>query len=188
MNVGYLLANSAAKFGRQEAVVCDQGRWSFAQFEERTARLAGAMRAAGLVRGEKVALLFFNGGPFVETYFAAIRVGLVAVPVNFRLVGAEMAYILQDSGAAALFHGPEFLPVIAEIRDQCPALRFVVCPGGERPRALDYEEFLSQGTPCGVDATVTESDQCQLMYTSGTTGKPKGVQRDTGGYAVALAA
>ncbi|TFG42722.1 MAG: long-chain-fatty-acid--CoA ligase [Syntrophobacterales bacterium] len=175
MNVGYLLANSAAKFGRQEAVVCDQGRWSFAQFEERTARLAGAMRAAGLVRGEKVALLFFNGGPFVETYFAAIRVGLVAVPVNFRLVGAEMAYILQDSGAAALFHGPEFLPVIAEIRDQCPALRFVVCPGGERPRALDYEEFLSQGTPCGVDATVTESDQCQLMYTSGTTGRSKGV-------------
>ena len=133
------------------------------------------MRAAGLVRGEKVALLFFNGGPFVETYFAAIRVGLVAVPVNFRLVGAEMAYILQDSGAAALFHGPEFLPVIAEIRDQCPALRFVVCPGGERPRAIDYEEFLSQGTPCGVDATVTESDQCQLMYTSGTTGRSKGV-------------
>lgn len=175
MNVGYLLANSASKFGPREAVVCDQGRYSFARYEERTARLAGALRAAGLGRGEKVALLFFNGGPFVETYFAAIRVGLVAVPVNFRLVGAEMAYILQDSGAAALFHGPEFSPVIDEIRTQCPALRLVVCPGGDGRRAMDYETFLSQGAPCGVDPAVIESDQCQLMYTSGTTGRPKGV-------------
>ena len=78
--------------------------------------------AAGLKRGERIALLFFNGSPLAETYFAAVRAGLVATPVNFRLVGQEILYILNDSGAAALFHGPEFVPVVEEVRDRCPAL------------------------------------------------------------------
>ncbi|MBN2034807.1 MAG: long-chain fatty acid--CoA ligase [Deltaproteobacteria bacterium] len=173
MNVGYLLANSAAKFPNREAVVCDQGRWSFARFDERVSRLAGAMLASGLKRGERVALLFFNGGPFVETYFAAVRVGLVATPVNFRFVGEEISYIINDSGAVALFHGPEFLSVVEEVRDQCPSLRFTVCPGGG-PCGYDHEAFLEGGEPLAVDSTVIESDPCQLMYTSGTTGRPKG--------------
>lgn len=173
MNVGYVLANSAAKFPDKEAIVCDQGRMTFAVFENRVARLAGAMRASGLTRGERVALLFYNGSPFVETYFAAIRVGLVATPVNFRFVGEEIVFILNDSGAAALFHGPEFLPVVETVRQKCPALRLVVSPKGGAA-TLDYEAFLSEGQPCPVDMTVTESDRCQLMYTSGTTGRPKG--------------
>ena len=173
MNVGYLLANSAAKFPQQEAMVSDHGRLTFSQFEQRVAHLAGAMLGAGLRRGERVALLFYNGSPFAETYFAAVRVGLVATPVNFRLVGQEIVYILKDSGAAALFHGPEFMPVVEEVRDQCPELRLVVCPRGG-PRTLDYEEFLATGQPSEVDLTVSDSDQCQLMYTSGTTGRPKG--------------
>jgi hypothetical protein len=93
--------------------------------------------------------------------------------VNFRLVGEEIAYILNDSGASALFHGPEFRPVVEGIRDRCPALRLTVCPGGG-PRSPGYEEFLAGGAPAEVDASVVESDQCQLMYTSGTTGRPKG--------------
>lgn len=173
MNVGYLLANSAAKFPQIEGVVSDQGRWTFSQFEDRAARLAGAMLASGLKRGDRVAILFYNGSPFVETYFAAVRVGLVATPVNFRFVGEEIAYILNDSGASALFHGSEFQSVVEEVRDRCPALRLTVCPGGGLC-SLKYEEFLAGGAPAEVDAGVAESDQCQLMYTSGTTGRPKG--------------
>jgi fatty-acyl-CoA synthase len=173
MNVGYLLSNSAAKFPQLEAMVSDQGRWTFSQFEGRAARLAGAMLDAGLKRGERVAILFYNGSPFAETYFAAVRVGLIATPVNFRLVGEEIAFILNDSGASALFHGPEFGPVVEEVRDRCPALRLTVCPGGG-PHSPDYEEFLAGGAPAEVDARLSESDQCQLMYTSGTTGRPKG--------------
>lgn len=173
MNVGYVLANSAAKFPQREAIICDQGRMTYGLFENRVARLAGAMLAAGLTRGERIALLFYNGGPFVETYFAAVRVGLVATPISFRLVGDEIVYILNDSGAAALFHGPEFHSVIEQIRHQCPSLRLAVCPGGGKG-TVDYEEFLLEGPPCAVDMTVTEQDRCQLMYTSGTTGSPKG--------------
>ena len=173
MNIGYLLSNSAAKFPQREALVSDQGRSTFFQFECRVARLAGAMLDAGLKHGDRVAILFYNGSPFAETYFAAVRVGLVATPVNFRLVGEEIAYILNDSGATALFHGPEFLPVVEEVRDRCPALRLTVCPGGGS-RTLGYETFMAGGRPVEVDTGLAESDPCQLMYTSGTTGRPKG--------------
>jgi len=173
LNVGFLLSNSAAKFSGQEAVVSDQGRMTFAQLDLRAGRLSGAMIRAGLERGERVAILFYNSAHFVETYFGAVRVGLVATPVNFRFVGEEMAYILNDSGASALFHGPEFMSVVEEVRDQCPCLRFVACPGGG-PRSFDYEDFISRPEPLPLDTTVSEPDSCQLMYTSGTTGKPKG--------------
>jgi fatty-acyl-CoA synthase len=169
MNVGFLLYNSALKFPRREALVTDQGRMTFSQLEARVSKLAGAMLAAGLRRGERVAILYLNGAPFVETYFAAVRVGLVATPVNFRLVGAEMAYILNDSGAAALFHGPEFSDTVAQIREGCPGLRLVVGPGD-----TGYDAFVKNGGPVQFDSTVAQSDPCQLMYTSGTTGKPKG--------------
>ncbi len=173
MNVGYLLANSAAKFPLKESLVCDQGRLTFDMLEKRVAHLTGAMSASGLKRGERVALLFYNSSFFVETYFAAIRAGLVATPVNFRFVGEEIAYILNDSGASALFHGAEFSSVIEDIRQKCPALRLVVSPDG-KGTTLDYEEFLSQGEPSPADMSVCETDKCQIMYTSGTTGRPKG--------------
>ena len=173
MNVGYVLVNSAAKFPNKEAIISDQGRMTYSTFEDRVSRLAGAMRAAGISRGDRVALLFYNGAPFVETYFASIRIGLVATPINFRFVGQEILYLLNDSGAVALFHGPEFLSVVEDVRQQCPALRLVVSPQGKGD-TLDYEEFLSKGEPCPTDMKLSESDRCQLMYTSGTTGRPKG--------------
>ncbi|MCB2188037.1 MAG: long-chain fatty acid--CoA ligase [Deltaproteobacteria bacterium] len=173
MNVGYLLDNAAEKFPDRLAVVADQGRYSFSQLHQRCTKLAGAMLAAGLCRGQRVALLFFNGAPFVETYLAAVKVGLVATPINFRLVAGEVRFLLEDSQAAALFHGPEFAPLVAEIRDQCPALRLVVSPGGSG-RTQDYESFLAAGTEEYPIPALTEQDQCQIMYTSGTTGRPKG--------------
>lgn len=173
MNVGFLLSNSAAKHPLQEAVVSDYSRLTYARFEERSARLSDAMLKAGLKKGDRVCLLFHNGSPFVEVYFAAVRVGLVATPVNFRFVGEEIAFILNDSGASALFHGPEFRAVAEEVRDRCQEVRFTVCPGGGAG-VLDYEDFLARGNPRPPDPGISESDQCQLMYTSGTTGRPKG--------------
>ncbi|RJR31344.1 MAG: long-chain-fatty-acid--CoA ligase [Desulfobacteraceae bacterium] len=173
MNVGFLLANSAGKYPLQDAVVSDSGRLTFSQFEERSARLSDAMLSSGLRKGDRIGLLFHNDAPFVETYFAAVRVGLVATPVNFRFVGEEIAYILQDSGASALFHGPEFRMVVEEVRSRSQELRFTVCPGGGGG-GMDYEEFLARGDIRPPDPTISESDQCQLMYTSGTTGRPKG--------------
>mgnify|MGYP000965383921 CR=1 FL=1 len=173
MNVGNLLRTSASKFSDHTAVVSDQGRLSFGAFDRRTDQLAGALLAAGLRRGDRVAMLFYNGQPLVEAYFATIKAGLVATPINFRLVAPEMEFILNDSGARALFHGPEFDQVVGQVRGQCPGLKLVVRPGGG-PGALDHEAFLAGGQALPPLADLGEADQCQLMYTSGTTGRPKG--------------
>ncbi|MFH1057785.1 MAG: long-chain fatty acid--CoA ligase [Pseudomonadota bacterium] len=173
MNVGSLLATSAGKYPDRTAVVSEQGRLTFAQLDQRSDRLAAALLAGGLKRGDRVAMLFFNSQWFVEVYFATVKAGLVATPINFRLVAPEVKFILNDSGARILFHGPEFASVIAEARGDCPALRQVVCPGGG-PEVRDYEEFLATGGAFAPPAGLNESDQCQIMYTSGTTGRPKG--------------
>ena len=133
MNVGYLLANSAAKCPEAIALVDGGLRRTFAELEARTAALAGAMLAAGLRSGQRVGLLFYNSIPLVETYFAALRVGLVATPVNFRLTGREMAYILNDSQCQALFFGPEFSDAVAAVAADLETVRFFVSPGGRGP-------------------------------------------------------
>lgn len=175
MNVGYLLANTAAREPQSLALVSRHGRQSFAQLEDRVSRLAGAMLAKGLRPGQRVGILFFNGIHFVETYFAAQRVGLVAVPVNFRLVGREMAFVLNDSQTEALFFGAEFAEAVADTAARLETVRFFVSPGGQGPDpCYDYEQFLATGQPRPLNTAIKEDDPCQIMYTSGTTGLPKG--------------
>ncbi|MCF8033146.1 MAG: long-chain fatty acid--CoA ligase [Desulfarculaceae bacterium] len=175
MNLGDLLVNSAGKFSRQLAVVSDQGRHSFQELERRTASLAGAMLAAGLRPGDAVGMLFYNSLHLVEAYFAAVRVGLVAVPINFRLTSREMAYLLADSGAKALFYDPKFDEGLAGVSGELPEIRLWVSPQpGPSCLAQDYEPFLNSAAPAGDHGEVNEDSPCQIMYTSGTTGRPKG--------------
>ena len=98
MNVGYLLTNSAHKYPERLAFISEEGRWTFEKFDQRTNRLGGAMLKAGLKKGDRVAILFFNSSYFVEVYFAALKVGLIATPVNFRFVGPEIAGSQADMG------------------------------------------------------------------------------------------
>ena len=97
MNVGYLLHNSASKYPESTAVISDEGRWTYKALDERTNRLAGAMLNAGLKKGDRIAILLYNSSYFVEAYFAAVKVGLVVTPVNFRFTGREIDYVINDA-------------------------------------------------------------------------------------------
>ncbi|HIJ21058.1 MAG TPA: AMP-binding protein, partial [Deltaproteobacteria bacterium] len=108
MNVGSLLTNSANKFPDRLAIISEEGRFTFRVFNQRTDRLAVAMLKAGLKKGDRVAILFLNSVYFVETYIAAIKAGLVAAPINFRLAAPEILYILNHSQSKMLFYAPEF--------------------------------------------------------------------------------
>jgi len=178
MNIGYLLSNSAGKYPERLAVISAAGRWSYRALEARTNRLANALLGAGLRKGDRIAILFHNSHYFVEAYFAAVKIGLVATPVNFRLAGPEIVYVLNDAQPELLFYGPEFEAVLGDVRGQFDSVRHFVSPqSGSRAGAVDYEDFLAGGRSDRLpgDLEVSESDSCQLMYTSGTTGKPKGV-------------
>lgn len=174
MNIGSLLSNTAAKFPRNTALVYQDERILYKDLDKRCGCLAGALLASGLSPGDRVAILAFNSPLFVEAYYAAVRVGLVATPINFRLTGGEMSFILRDSGAKALIMGPEFQDTVLEIRDDLEELDLLVMPGKPVSGVEPYEGFLNRGRWLPPSAEIMEPHACQLMYTSGTTGRPKG--------------
>ena len=177
MNIGYLLTNSAGKYPERLAVISQEGRHTYKVVNERTNRLAHAMLKAGLKKGDRIAILLRNSSYFVEAYFAAVKIGLVATPVNFRLAGPEIVYLINDSQPELLFYGPEFEETLLKVHNQFDSVRHFVSPlNGRSSLAVGYQDFLlGAESDIGLPAsTVIEDDPCQLMYTSGTTGKPKG--------------
>jgi len=175
VNVGAFLANSAAKYPERTAIIDGGARRSFRELDDRCGRLAGSLMASGLQKGDRVAALFYNGVHFVEVYFAAVKAGLIPTPINFRLTAREILYLLRDSRAKALFYDPAFEGAVQEILDRLEFVRLFVSPGaGGSSPARDYEQFLSDSGRVFNDEALREDDLCQLMYTSGTTGRPKG--------------
>lgn len=175
MNVFYLLENSAAKNPDRMAVISGDTRLTFRHLNERTNRLAHSMRAHGVKKGDRVALMSFNTHHFAEIYFATIKLGALLTPVNFRFVREEIEYIVNHSGATFFFFAKEFQDRVSEVYERLPRVTSFITP--EAPKggyALDYETFLSTGNSDEPKIEVKENDPCQIMYTSGTTGRPKG--------------
>ena len=160
---------------------------SFAQWNERASRLANALLALGLAKGDRVALLAYNCVEWMELYVALARAGLVAVPVNFRLVASEIEYIATHCEARAFVVQDALIDRVAPIRD-----RLAVVTGGfvhfGAERAPDgwqsYEALIAAAPPAAPAVAVAPEDTWALMYTSGTTGKPKGAIRNHAGSAL----
>lgn len=174
--LGEILARNSRKYPNKAALLSEGRQLAYGEFNERVNRIAHAMQDIGIARGEKIALLLFNSIELIECCFAAAKLGAVAVPLNCRLVGHEIAYILNDSDARALIYAGNFHEQIAGIRDQLPGVREFIgvsAPGGES-WSRDYGELLSKGSPDEPLSIVDDDDPAQILYTSGTTGKHKG--------------
>ncbi|MFG2696827.1 long-chain fatty acid--CoA ligase [Kitasatospora sp. NPDC048407] len=159
--IGSWPARRARKTPHRTALVHHGHTVSYAQLADRTTRLAQALRAAGLRRGDRVAYLGPNHPAFLETLFATGLLGAVFVPLNTRLAAPEIAHQLADSGAKALIHAPDCAGLVGA----GPSLTVQVGPA--------YEALLT-ADPTPIDEPVTLDDTCIIMYTSGTTGRPKG--------------
>ncbi len=163
---------------------------TYAEWDERATRLATGLLGLGLRKGDRVAVVATNCLEWLEIYVALARGGLVAVPVNFRLTAAEIAYIAHHAEVSALLAGSEFCAMLDTICDELAlcAGRWVVIGPAPTPKWLPYEDLVASGSAAAGFEAVQPDDLCALMYTSGTTGRPKGAMRSHGGSSlIALA-
>jgi len=144
--------------------------FTWAQWRERILRLAGALRDAGVRGGDRLAVLDLNHLATVELTLAAASLGAATVPVNFRLSPDQIRYILEDARPVVLFLGAQFAEVAAAAGADTLVPRQVIIDGDD-----EYEPFLAAGQP-DEGTSVDPDDVCLVMYTSGTTGRPKGAQ------------
>ena len=181
LTVDKFLDHAAKWFGAVEVVEADAGRViarrGYAELRERSNRLSGALASLGLVPGERVATLAWNGLHHFELYYAAMGAGLVCHTLNPRLTPAHLAAMVNEAGDRLVAVAADLLPLWREVAAQCPSVRHVVvldrsgADGSER----DYEKLLdSAGAPAAWGA-FDENAEAGLCYTSGTTGSPKGV-------------
>ncbi len=175
MSHGQQLARAASKFPDQEAFRFLGRSLGFAALDERVSRLARWLADRGVDKGDRVALLLPNGLEFVEAFFACGRLGAICVPVNFRLVADEIAYILRSSGARVLLTHADFRDAVARASGEAPDLEACLAVGELEAAVPVHPWAETEATPAmPPDVDVADHDPCCLMYTSGTTGRPKG--------------
>lgn len=177
MNIGSLLTQTARKFPEQLAIECEGRSYSYRRFNEEVNKLAHGLLQRGVNKGDKLALMMKNSDHFVFSFFAAAKIGAVVVPVNFRLTASEVQCILAQSDAALVICDKEFEKLI-EDAILGTDVRFVVTVGEpETEWYFSYHGILSENKN-EPDIEVYEQDDLEILYTSGTTGSPKGALFD----------
>src|SRR5579864_5506768 len=167
------------QFPRKTAVACGDRRFSYLELAERSSRLAGALRNAGVKAGDRVAFLSLNCHRLLEAYYGVVEAGAVLLPLNIRLTPHELTHILNDAEVKVLFLEQEFLNAVDSFRqsvhsvqcfvllDSAPAVPWV---------SQSYEDMLAAATPYRADVMeFDENSLAELFYTSGTSANPKGV-------------
>jgi acyl-CoA synthetase (AMP-forming)/AMP-acid ligase II len=150
--------------------------WTWSQWNDRVRRLAGALQERGIKRGDVVAFLDKNHPACVEMTLAAASLGAATAIINFRLAAEELDYVLNDSGAKVLIVGDELKGGVDKIRDKLTEVEHVVTVTPEGGDGDEYEALLAGATPVDRGDDVEPDDVCIIMYSSGTTGRPKGVE------------
>lgn len=167
------LRRSAFVYPDKIAIIHQERRYTYHEFEERVNRFASQLRKSGLKRHDRVALLCPNIPALLEAHFAVPAAGCILVPINTRLNSEEISYILQHSGSRMLFADTELMPALEPL--DLSGLKVIEVNDTGLPKD-PYEVFLSGGSPDPFEyLPEDEEDSISLNYTSGTTGRPKGV-------------
>ncbi len=179
LNLGQNLKVNAKRYPDTVALKDSRRAFTYPEVNRRVNRLAHSLLSLGLQKGDKVAVLLENSIEIVEVYLATAKTGLVIVPINFRLVGPEVEYIVNNSDAQAMVVHDEFTPCVDGIRQDLPDIKpeHYIVVGEERDGYREYEAFIQGAPESEPEVRVEPHEPWILIYTSGTTGKPKGVVR-----------
>jgi acyl-CoA synthetase (AMP-forming)/AMP-acid ligase II len=180
MNIPFILEKALSLYADKEAVVCGEKRFTYRQFADRIYGLTHFLGSNGVGKGDCVAILHQNSHEFLESYFAVAQLGAILNPLNFRLSPKELAFILKDSGAFLLIASRRFGENVGPLLEMDTGLKQIIWTGSEETttpvESFDYEDILKgkSTTPPPVPE-MSDEDVAHLYYTSGTTGRPKGV-------------
>jgi long-chain acyl-CoA synthetase len=180
LNLALLVEASARVHPERTAVIFNDLKYSYSQLDALASKLANVLQSVGVERGDKVALMIPNIPAFTIAYFGILKLGATVVPLNVLFKAAEVAYHLEDSDSVALLVYEGFLDEVARgfegVRETCHNL-IVFAPQGNVPGgALDFTALLNEATPDFDTAQTMPDDTAVILYTSGTTGRPKGAE------------
>lgn len=173
------LDRAARLYPDKAAIVEGDRSYSYREFEERVDRLSNALLDLGLSRGDRVCMLSPNSHFYLESFYATAQVGLILVPLNYRLVAADHEYILNHAGVSAVLVDWEYTEVVDGIRDQLPKVKhwIVAKDEGETPAGwTDWNTLVDAASAARPERpAIGENEPVSINYTSGTTSRPKGV-------------
>src|SRR3970040_2210327 len=168
MNTAEFLMIASSVVPDRVALVCEGESRTFAELQERVTRLANALQALGIGRGDKVAVMALNSVPYVETYYACAKAGAVFVPLNYRAKKEELAYMVNNSETKAMFVGERYLDLTGAIRPQFETVQHFVCYDAKPEGMTPYEDLLAAHEPEGRFAAIEDAGPRVSSYTRGT--------------------
>jgi len=157
------------------AIIFENNRLTFNNLNGRVNRLANALKHLGVQKGDRVAFLQVNCHQCVETYFAVAKLGAIYLPLNFRAKEEEQEYMINFAEANTLFTGSRYLDMIDSVRPRLPSIRYFISIDSPHQGMAFYEDLIASSSEDEINTEIGEDETTILMYTAGTTGKPKGV-------------
>jgi len=177
MNIAELVDWRSRKYANKIAIKDRRRSLTFSEIKHRADRFVSALNALGAVKGDHIAILSETGVDYSEITLSVPCGGMVLVPLNNRFVPQEIAYTINDCEAKILIIGMEYAELIAEIRPLLKSVKHVVLLGAEQDGMMSYEQLIASSAPKSTYITLLDTDPAYIIYTSGTTSKPKGVVR-----------
>ncbi|WP_034759437.1 class I adenylate-forming enzyme family protein [Rossellomorea vietnamensis] len=172
MNISELLSRNSRKYPTRQAVVTEGEEMTYRELDEKVNQLANSLKMRDIGVGDKVMLFMPNSAEFVISYFAVLRLGAIIVPVNAKLSPDELSFIVHHSDARAILAHEGVWETVESIE-----LGHLLCikTGKTRGSWKSFEDMLNEGSKEKIECTMSEEDDATILYTSGTTGQPKGV-------------
>jgi len=176
--IGELLERNARFYPNKEALVFEDKRYTYRQLVERSKRVADGLHRLGLRRQDRVAILAMNCAEYIELLCAGDWAGYIVTTINFRLAVPEIEWMLRDAAPRILVFEAQYAETVAALRARLPGIEACVCIGADAPAwAERFDAVAKSGLPDGPPLRADAQDYGPLVYTSGTTGRPKGALR-----------